>query len=191
MILSAPQDRAESPLPSRPARVSELACHGWTLMSARRLVLALHAAVSTTAIVQPYREPTPPAVRPRRVGTGQGLPDLALRAEAAGPMMPRDHPCMHDVVTAKISDRLQPRCALHAPEGSPRHPTPFLLFVHLPIRPALGPAEASTTRPPWQAGGRHQRATATRCEEGRRVACLVHDQATFWGMTRCISPSQP
>src|SRR5215471_18221632 len=66
----------------------------------------------------------------------------------------------------------QPRCALHAPDVYPLHPTPFLLFFPLPIRQALGPAEDSTTRPPWQAGVRHSRATSQSCADGRLVAVI-------------------
>ena len=51
------------------------------------LLLALHAAVSVTEIVQPHREPAPPAVIPRHFGKRQGLAYLALIAEATGAVM--------------------------------------------------------------------------------------------------------
>ena len=71
-------------------------------MRDRRLVPALQAAVSTTEIVEPYREPTHPAVIPRRFGKGQGLPDLALIAQATRPVMTLDHTRVADLVPEEI-----------------------------------------------------------------------------------------
>ena len=65
---------------------------------------------------------------------------------------------------------LPPGLAMHAPDISPLKPTPCRLFFHLPIRQALGPAEARTARPTGEAGGRTQRATSTGCQEGRLLA---------------------
>ena len=42
---------------------------------------------------------------------------------------------------------LQPRFALEASDCDPLNPTPFLLFFHLPIGQAVGPAQDGTPRP--------------------------------------------
>src|SRR5688572_20276731 len=53
-----------------------------------RLVLDLQTAMGVTEIVQSYREPTHPAVIPRRFGKSQRLTPLALIAQATGAILP-------------------------------------------------------------------------------------------------------
>ena len=50
-------------------------------------LMDFHAPMSVAEIVQPHREPTPPAVIPRCFGKGQGLTHLALIAQATGSVM--------------------------------------------------------------------------------------------------------
>jgi len=64
-----------------------------------RLVLDLQAPLPVTEVVQPYREPTHPAVIPRRFGKGQGLMHIAVIAQANGPIMPLHHARVHGFVT--------------------------------------------------------------------------------------------
>ena len=97
-MISAPQDGAEQPLPRRPDMVGELCCHGRAPMSDLRLVLDFHAPMSVAEIVQPHREPTPPAVIPRCFGKGQGLTHLALIAQATGSVMTLYRTRVHSLV---------------------------------------------------------------------------------------------
>jgi hypothetical protein len=146
-MISAPQDGAEQPLPSRPDMVGELCCHGRAPMRDMPLVLDLQAAMSVTKIVQPHREPTHPAVIPRRFRKGQGLTRFALIAQATGPIMTLHHTRINDFVASEIQDMLQTGFAMHDPHIHPLAPTPFLLFFHLPIRQSLWPAQDRTPGP--------------------------------------------
>src|SRR5215831_4066606 len=125
--------------------VGALGCHGWAPMSNIPLVSDLQATVSVTEIVPPHREPAHPAVIARRCGTGQRLPDLALMAQAAGPMMPLHHTRVDDVVPEEIQAVLQASFAMHDAHRYSFHPTPFILFFDLPIGQPLRPAQE---RPP-------------------------------------------
>src|SRR5262245_27150013 len=68
--------------------IGELGCHSRAPMHDLRLVLDLHATMCVTEIVESHREPTHPAVIPRRFGKGQGLAHFAPVAPATGAVMP-------------------------------------------------------------------------------------------------------
>ena len=65
-------------------------------------LLDLQTAVSPTEIVEPDREPTHPAVIPRRFGKSQRLTHLALIAQATGAVMPLHHTGVNDVVAEAV-----------------------------------------------------------------------------------------
>ena len=70
------------------------------------LVLDLQTAMSVAEIVQPHREPTHPAVIPRRFGKGERLAHLALITQATGPVVSWDH---HNPAVGTIRERLPGR----------------------------------------------------------------------------------
>jgi hypothetical protein len=108
-------------------------------MNALHLVLDLQAAMSVAEMISPHREPTHPAVISHRFGNGQGLPHFALMAHATGPVLTLHHARITNLVAEEVQDMLQTRFAMHDSHVHPLDPTPLLLFVHLPIGPALGP----------------------------------------------------
>src|SRR5215510_3199127 len=97
-MISVFQDGAAQPLPSRPDMVGELCSHSGAPMRDIRLVLDLQAPMPLTKVVQPYREPTHPAVIPRHFGKDQRLTHLALIAQATGPIMPLHHTRVNNFV---------------------------------------------------------------------------------------------
>jgi hypothetical protein len=87
-------------------------------MQAPRLGLALQALMRMTDLGEPHCAPTPPAVLPRRCGTGHGLAHLALMAPATGPVITLHDMRMDDVGAEKSQDMLQTRFALRCMRSS-------------------------------------------------------------------------
>src|SRR5262245_11063019 len=152
--------------------VGSLGCHGRGLMRDLPRGLDLQATVSATEIVQPHREPTHPAVVPRRFGNGQGLPGLALIAHATGPVVTLYHTRVDDVIAEEIQDMLEVGFAMHDPYLSAFNATPFIVFFALPIGSALGPAHNRAPGPACGAvrGGRI--ATAEGVEDGGLIPVI-------------------
>ena len=130
------------------------------------LGLALHATVSVTEIVQPRRAPTPPAVIPRRCGTGQSLPDLPVLAQATGPVMPLDPTRVDDVVTEERQAGLEAGCAMPDPHLYARNTTPCIVFCDLPLGYAWRPAPDRAPGPACGARRGDRLATAAGVEDG-------------------------
>ena len=110
-----------------------------------RLVLDLQATMRVTEIVQPHREPTHPAVIPRRFGKGQGLTHFALIAQATGPIMPLHHTRVNHFVAQQGQDMLQTGFAMDGSYFHPLDPAALVDFVSLAHRPSLaanGPRDA-------------------------------------------------
>src|SRR5262245_12042446 len=152
--------------------VSQFGCHGWALLRDMPLVLDLQTAMSVAAIVQPHREPTHPAVIPRRFGKGERLAHLALITQATGPVMTLHRTRIDDCGAEKIQDMLQTGFPMHDPHLYPLNPPPFILFLHLSIGPSLGPAADGTTGLACGAVAGGRIATSKGFEEGRLIALI-------------------
>jgi hypothetical protein len=146
--------------------VGSLGCHGRGLMRNLPLGLDLQAPVSVTDIVQPRREPTPPAVIPRRFGKGQGLPALALIAQATGPVVTLYPTRVDDFVPEEIQDVLEAGLAMPDTHLYALNPAPFIVLLALPIGSSLGPAHDRSLGSAYGVVGGGRIATATGVEDG-------------------------
>lgn len=150
--------------------VHSLGCHGRSPRRHLPLGLHLQATVSATDMVPPRREPTHPAVLPRRWSTGEGLPDLALMAHAPGPVLALDHTRVDDCVAAELQALLQAGLARPAPPLDALSPAPFSVFFALPLGSTVRPASDGAPEPTCGPVGRGRRATAAGVEAGGRLS---------------------
>jgi hypothetical protein len=149
-----PYHRTQQPLTYGPHMIGSPCRHRRTTMLHLPLLDTFSAALPPTTVVQPHREPTPPPGIPWHFGAGQRLPDLPLIPPATGPGMPFDDAGMHLRIPQQGQPVLQPRFPREAPDFDPLHPTPRIVFFHLPRGQSLGPAQDGTTSPTSGALGR-------------------------------------
>ena len=81
------------------------------------LLLQLETTMRPTKIIPPYREPTHPAVIPRRFREGARLAHLALIAQATGPVLTLHDTRLDDFIAEQIQDMLQTHLAMHDPRS--------------------------------------------------------------------------
>src|SRR5919202_3255465 len=125
-----------------------------------------------TKVIEPHREPTHPAVIPRHFGEGQRLPHLPLIPQATSPIMPFDDAGINLLIAQQGQHMFQPRFAIEHADFDPLNPTPFIVFFHLPIGQALGPAQDGTTRPTAGAVGRGRIPTSKGFKDGGLIALI-------------------
>ena len=130
------------------------------------------AAMSATQVLQPHGEPTPPPRKARDGGAGQGLAHLPFVAQATRPLLPFHAPGLHRLGAQPSHHMFQPGCASEGADCHPCEPPPCIVFFHLPLGQAVGPAQEETSGPAGGAVVGSRLPTAKGCEEGRRIACV-------------------
>jgi hypothetical protein len=76
------------------------------------------------------------------------------------------HTRVDDCVTEEIQDVLEAGFAMHDPHLYALNPTPFIVFLDLPIGQALGPAQDRSPAPAYGVVGGGRIATAKGGEDG-------------------------
>src|SRR6185503_5131959 len=87
----------------------------------------------------------------RDFGEDQGLTHLPLVAQATRAIMPFDDTGIHLLIAQQGQHMLYTSFAIEGSDFTPLDPTPFIVFFHLPIGQALGPAQDETTGPACRA----------------------------------------